>query len=268
MEGKRKKWKKMLMAVSAVMLAAGLAVIIQKNMDYQKGANDYSEAEQIAGTAAWETSGIHESEDPEGERQKETAEKETDPYIQSLAQLNIEALKEINDEVIGWIIIPNSQVSYPLIQGADNSYYLERTWKKEKSAVGSIFLECQVSKDLSDFNTIIYGHKMRNGSMFGSLEQYKEETYWREHPRVYIVSGQEVHCYEIYAVYEAGVRDLTYHLKIEDPEKKEEFIRFGKEHSVIDTGIEPAAKDRIITLSTCTGRGYRTRWVVQAAEYR
>ena len=121
MEGKRKKWKKMLMAVSAVMLAAGLAVIIQKNMDYQKGANDYSEAEQIAGTAAWETSGIHESEDPEGERQKETAEKETDPYIQSLAQLNIEALKEINDEVIGWIIIPNSQVSYPLIQGADNS---------------------------------------------------------------------------------------------------------------------------------------------------
>ena len=124
MEGKRKKWKKMLMAVSAVMLAAGLAVIIQKNMDYQKGANDYSEAEQIAGTAAWETPGIHESEDPEGERQKETAEKETDPYIQSLAQLNIEALKEINDEVIGWIMIPDSEVSYPLIQGADNSYYL------------------------------------------------------------------------------------------------------------------------------------------------
>jgi sortase B len=262
MEGKRKKWKKMLMAVSAVMLAAGLAVIIQKNLDYQKGADDYSEAEQIAEAAEWKTPGIRES------KEKETVEKESDPYIQSLAQLNIEALKEINDEVIGWIMIPDSEVSYPLIQGADNSYYLERTWKKEKSAVGSIFLECQVSKDLSDFNTIIYGHKMRNGSMFGSLEQYKEETYWREHPRVYIVSGQEVHRYEIYAVYEAGVRDLTYHLKIEDPEKKEEFIRFGKEHSVIDTGIEPTARDRIITLSTCTGRGYRTRWVVQAAEYR
>ena len=262
MEGKRKKWKKMLMAVSAVMLAAGLAGIIQKNLDYQKGADDYSEAEQIAEAAEWKTPGIRES------KEKETVEKESDPYIQSLAQLNIEALKEINDEVIGWIMIPDSEVSYPLIQGADNSYYLERTWKKEKSAVGSIFLECQVSKDLSDFNTIIYGHKMRNGSMFGSLEQYKEETYWREHPRVYIVSGQEVHRYEIYAVYEAGVRDLTYHLKIEDPEKKEEFIRFGKEHSVIDTGIEPTARDRIITLSTCTGRGYRTRWVVQAAEYR
>ena len=215
MEGKRKKWKKMLMAVSAVMLAAGLAVIIQKNLDYQKGADDYSEAEQIAEAAEWKTPGIRES------KEKETVEKESDPYIQSLAQLNIEALKEINDEVIGWIMIPDSEVSYPLIQGADNSYYLERTWKKEKSAVGSIFLECQVSKDLSDFNTIIYRHKMRNGSMFGSLEQYKEETYWREHPRVYIVSGQEVHRYEIYAVYEAGVRDLTYHLKIEKKEKKE-----------------------------------------------
>ena len=104
--------------------------------------------------------------------------------------------------------------------------------------------------------------------MFGSLEKYKEESYWRDHPSVYLVSAEGVRRYDVYAAYEAGVRDITYGLKIKDQEKKEELIRFGKDQSDIDTGIEPTADDRILTLSTCTGRGYRTRWVVQAVEYR
>ncbi|MCI8886679.1 MAG: class B sortase [Hungatella sp.] len=269
MEGRKKIWKKLLMAVLVLMSAAGLAVIIQKNLDYKKGADDYSEAEQIAGIQEWGKPVKGEPTGQEKGQEKKSEESAIeDPYMQSLSGMDLGPLQEINDDVMGWIIIPDSQVSYPVLQGEDNSYYLNRTWKKEKSAVGCIFLECEVSRDLSDFNTIIYGHKMRNGSMFGSLEKYKEESYWRDHPSVYLVSAEGVRRYDVYAAYEAGVRDITYGLKIKDQEKKEELIQFGKDHSDIDTGIEPTADDRILTLSTCTGRGYRTRWVVQAVEYR
>ena len=78
------------------------------------------------------------------------------------------------------------------------------------------------------------------------------------------LDGNGVYRYRIYAAYETGVREITYRLNITESEKKEEFIRFGIEHSLIDTGVKPGTEDKVVTLSTCTGNGYSTRWVVQA----
>lgn len=86
----------------------------------------------------------------------------------------------------GWILIPNTVISYPLLQGEDNQYYLNHTWKKWTSAVGAIFMDSQNNPNLTDFNTIVYGHRMNNGSMFASLKNYKKQSYWQAHPCVYI----------------------------------------------------------------------------------
>ena len=149
-------------------------------------------------------------------------------------------------------------------QRADNDYYLNHTWKNERNSVGAIFMECKVQGDMSDFNTIVYGHRMRNLSMFGSLRYYNDLEYLKEHPSVYVAVDGAVYRYDIYAAYEVGLQTITYRLDVDTPEEKEECIRFGLESSVIDTGVVPTAEDKILTLSTCTGRGHATRWVVQA----
>ena len=178
--------------------------------------------------------------------------------------MDFTALREVNRDVQGWIMIPGTVISSPLLQGEDNQYYLKHTWKKWTSAVGAIFLEWQNSPDLSDFNTIIYGHRMNNGSMFASLKNYKKQSYWAAHPCVYITDDNGSHKYEIFAAYEVSTTGTTYQLGFSDDASKQAFIDYCLEQSVIDTGITPTVYDRVLTLSTCTGNGHATRWVVQA----
>ncbi|MCI7713584.1 MAG: class B sortase, partial [Clostridiales bacterium] len=170
----------------------------------------------------------------------------------------------VNSDVLGWILIPGTAVSYPVVQGTDNDYYLNHTWKKWTSVVGSIFLECHNSRDLSDFNTIIYGHRMNNGSMFASLKNYKKQSWWSDHPCVYITDDSGSHKYEIFAAYEVSTEGETYRLGFGSDREKQAFIDYCLAQSVIDTGVVPRTYDRILTLSTCTGQGHATRWVVQA----
>ena len=88
--------------------------------------------------------------------------------------MDLPALQQVNSDVIGWIAIPGTEISYPLVQGTDNDYYLTHTWNQNSSAVGAIFMDCRCSADFSGFNTIVYGHRMNNGSMFAALKHYQK----------------------------------------------------------------------------------------------
>lgn len=187
-----------------------------------------------------------------------------DPQAVQLAQTDIDALEEVNEDVLGWICIPDTLVNYPLMQGEDNQFYLEHTWKGKANSAGSIFLECQCSPDFTDFNTIIYGHRMSNTSMFGTLASYKKQSFWEEHKSVYICLDGVIRKYDIFASYEPKVTDCTYWVRYIKDEYKQQVIDFALEKTVIDCGITPQVSDEIITLSTCTGNGHATRWVVQA----
>ena len=180
--------------------------------------------------------------------------------------MDFAALREVNSDVLGWILVPGTPISYPLVQGNDNQYYLKHTWKKWNSVVGAIFLECQNSPDLSDFHTIIYGHRMNNGSMFASLKHYKKQSYWKQHPCVYITDDNGTHKYDIFAAYEVSTQGTTYQIGFSGDQSRQEFLDYCAGQSVISTGITPHVYDQILTLSTCTGHGHATRWVVQAVK--
>jgi len=188
---------------------------------------------------------------------------EDDPYMELLSEIDLAALREENEDVLGWICIPDTPVNYPLMDGDDNSFYLSHAWDKTPSWYGSVFLEQNCSSDLTDFNTILYGHNMGDENIFGSLKHYAKANYWQEHPYVYIVDDHGVHRYEIFAAHEASLRSLTYVLGF-DNELRQQFIDAAIERSDIDTGIVPEITNRILTLSTCTGYTKNTRWVVQA----
>lgn len=189
---------------------------------------------------------------------------ETDFYMEELAKKDLVALREVNPDVLGWILIPETPVDYPLMDGEDNDYYLSHTWDKKDSSAGSICLEMLNNPDLRDFNTLIYGHRMMNESMFGSLKHYDTQKYFDEHPYVYLLDDSGVHRYEIFSAYTAPVDSYTFIYGFRNEESMEKFLKYCMGQSVVKTGVEPTVDDKILTLVTCTGRGYEARFVVQA----
>ena len=161
-------------------------------------------------------------------------------------------------------ICTGTEISYPLVQGTDNDYYLTHTWNQNSSAVGAIFMDCRCSADFSGFNTIVYGHRMNNGSMFAALKHYKKQDFLQAHPQIYVTNASGTHAYSIYAAYEAALDGTAYYSAFSDETIKKTFIDEGVSLSVIRTGAVPTVNDHILTLSTCTGNGHATRWVVQA----
>ena len=150
--------------------------------------------------------------------------------------MDLPALQQVNSDVIGWIAIPGTEISYPLVQGADNDYYLTHTWNQNSSAVGAIFMDCRCSADFSGFNTIVYGHRMNNGSMFAALKHYKKQDFLQAHPQVYVTNASGTHAYSIYAAYEAALDGTAYYSAFSDETIKKAFIDEGVSLSVIRTG--------------------------------
>lgn len=267
--------RRVLTAVLTLVLLGSLAGMGYRQLQYREGEKVYQEAEELVQLPDLETIETVPVEEKPVEQQPAASESAAaeepapvyiDPYAQALADMDFVALREQNTDVLGWILIPNTKISYPLVQGEDNDYYLNHTWRKSRSVVGAIFMEQQSSPDLMDFNTIIYGHRMNNRSMFGRLLDYKKESYWQAHPRFYITDDSGTHTYEIFAAYEPAVGSTPYCIRFSNDTEKQTFINYGLEHSVIETGVVPEVTDRIVTLSTCTGNGHATRWVVQGVE--
>ena len=147
-------------------------------------------------------------------------------------QIDFEGLRAVNRDVIGWIFIEGTDVNYPLLAGADNQQYLFQSYMKKYAVAGSIFLDYRCSTNLSDYHTVIYGHNMKNGMMFGKLDRYQKADYLAEHPYVYILlpeGGWKK--YRVLDCGQAAIDGETYDLP---------------------RSTEDADADRLLTLSTCT----------------
>lgn len=266
----KKKIRRMTLVVLVVIFTASTFMLLRQWKDNADGKTAYEEAIKTAMHSKPKKDEISETtpEQLVSMEEKESvwvpAAVEDDPVMEQMAQINVDALRQINEDVLGWIRIPDTQIDYPLVQGEDNDFYLRHTWEKTENSVGSIFLECLNKADMTDFNTIIYGHNMKNNAMFGDLENYSLTQYWKTHPYVYIALDSGVYRYEIFSFSRASVESITYGLEFQWDQTKEKFLKNAADQSWIDTGITPAVTDRVITLSTCSGGDYSSRYVVQA----
>ncbi len=157
-----------------------------------------------------------------------------------------------NKDIKGWIHIEDTDISYPILQGNDNSYYLNRTYEKEWLFAGSIFLDAANEPDYSDDHTIIYGHNMHNGSMFGTLDKFQKEEYRDEHKHVYVMRlDGKWDKYEIYSTYIADVDDGTFDVFTENQQKYNEYVKLTTNKNYYTNTTAPEGEN-ILTLSTCT----------------
>lgn len=269
------KFRKALTALLAVVCALCLGRTALQLVQYRQGDETYAQAQELAGLPdlpdlppADVTDGSGEASGSAGAGGEGEAPEEVpvwqDPYAQALKDMDFSALRQQNPDVLGWILIPGTRVSYPVVQGTDNSYYLDHTWRGGKNSVGAIFMDYRNSGDLSDFNTIIYGHRMNNRSMFGTLSQYKSRSYWQANPYVYLTDDSGTHRYEIFAAGEVSVDSDVYRLGLRSSSGRQSFLDSCLSLSALNTGVTPHVYDKVLTLSTCTGNGHATRWVVQA----
>lgn len=187
-----------------------------------------------------------------------------DAHMEAMAAIDIAALREVNPQVIGWIRIPETNVDYPILQGSDNDYYLKHTWDGKENSVGSIFMEHRNSGDFTDFNTILYGHNMNDGSMFANIRRYSTDWYRQRHPYVYVATEGGVYRYEVFSGYQAAVDSPAYGLSFHQEKTRADFLGTAVRDSQTDSGILPELTDRVLTLSTCSGMGYSHRWVLHA----
>ena len=256
------------LVLAAVFITSG-SLFVHRLLDYRAGNAAYAEAAEIAKLPAPAENAPQApapSQMPSADT-AEAAEPETTPPSEDApVSVNLPALQAVNADVLGWLSIPHTAISYPLVQGTDNDYYLSHTWNRSRSAVGAIFMDARCSADRSGFNTIIYGHRMNNGSMFASLKYYSDQSYRESHPRIELTDADGTHTYAVYAACEVSTEGEAYRLSFSGDAEKQAFLEDGAARSVIATGIAPTVRDRILTLSTCTGRGHATRWVVQAVE--
>lgn len=207
-------------------------------------------------------------------RGSQTAESSTAPSGQEETEIFAEPyvdftqLQQRNSEIYGWIVIPDTRVDYPIVQreGSDQGYYLNHDIDGNYSVSGSIYTENLNKKDFTDPNTLIYGHNMRNGTMFQDLHKFQEEEFFNLHPEFYIYTPEKKFTYEIFSAYEYDNRHI---LRSFDFSDREEYARYLESalnprsvNKMTREGVEVTPDDRIVTLSTCIGKD-TSRYLVQ-----
>jgi len=171
-------------------------------------------------------------------------------------------------DIYAWIRIPGTNVDYPIVQHeSDNSYYLNHTIDGKKRIEGSIYTENYNDKNFEDPNTVIYGHNMKNGSMFKTLHRYKDKQFLMENSELFIYQKDRVLRYKIFAAYIYDSRHLMLSFDFDDVNIFREYLNnvLTKKDmsSNINTSVDVTAEDKIITLSTCNNNA-KQRYLVQA----
>lgn len=187
--------------------------------------------------------------------------------------INFTKLKGQNEEVVGWIQIPNTVIDYPIMQSGFNTeedFYLNRNLEKQKATEGSIYIQKMNYSNFTHKNTVVYGHDMRNGSMFGSLKKFRNAEYFEENDTIYIYVQGHILKYKIYSAFVHDDSHILYSFDFENTEEYQKFIDMTLNPKTkvknVREGVKVTTDDRIITLSTCTNKDTERYLVVAVLE--
>jgi len=179
-----------------------------------------------------------------------------------LPVVDFEALREINPDTVGWLMLPDTQINYPVVQGTDNERYLNHLFDGRRNATGAIFVDSYNQPGFVDRNTIIYGHHMRDGSMFAVLEQYRAQGFFEAHPWVFLLTPERNYVIQLVAGYTANVEMSGWQLEFDGDAEVEAWVNERRARSDFISGVETRPTDRFVTLSTCSWAFNNARYVV------
>lgn len=243
------KWRNLPIAAGLFLALLSVVRLVGIKSEYQGGKEAYAGLRRIA---------VFRTDTEADEGKSGEAKDKTDDLTYRIPGIDFESLNKINPDVVGWILFEHNGISYPVLQGKDNETYLYTLADGTKNQAGSIFMDAYCTPDFGDSHTILYGHNMKDGSMFGSLKQYAlQEDYYDKNRCFTIITPQEVYCYQIFAWYEAAADDMVYQVGFTADADFEAFAAQIKKRGCRDIKAEVGREDKIVTLSTCSAKGRR-----------
>ena len=166
-----------------------------------------------------------------------------------------ENLRKINSQTVAWITVPGADISYPVVQAADDEYYLKHNFRGEEDLFGCIFLEHDIKKNFTESHSILYGHNIEGNMMFANLNRYEQPEFLKKCPEIEITTPKRKFLYKIFSVEQASSQSpaFEYGYKLSSPAYRRQ-LSILKNNSMYDTGVEPDETERMVTLITCNSR--------------
>lgn len=256
--------------VGIVGCLTGVIVTLKQYSDSKKTYSDLNKMVKVE-TASIPDQTIPERAIPVENDQTETPEEapaQEEFTIPVSIDVDFDSLKLINKDVIGWIVYEPIELSYPVVKDKGDDFYEHYSFDLEKNLAGAIFLDYICKPDLSGFNSIIYGHNMRNGTMFGSLKKLlQDQSLIEQDPYFYIFTEDEAYMYRIVCTYLTNQNSKTYELNFDyELSDMQAYVDYMKEVGQYKDEAffnEPVTEDlRMVTLSTCHGLHSKERTVI------
>lgn len=171
----------------------------------------------------------------------------------NINSVSIKKLRKTNESIVSWLTVDGTNINYPIVKGDDNSFYLNHDINGNLKFSGWTFMDYRNAVDLSDDNTIFYGHNLANKTAFGSLENlFKEEWVNSSNHYIVILTEEDKFIYEVFSVYTIDPEVYYLQNNFIDKEGYHQFLNTLKSRSIFDFNVDLNEKDKIITLSTCT----------------
>ncbi|MDR2197359.1 MAG: class B sortase [Coriobacteriales bacterium] len=241
---------RILLVVGIALIAAALIIALSLLGRYLSARATYDSLEQAAGLSPDSNQSVSQPSFDAGE---------------NLGNINWDALRQINPDIVAWITIEGTRISYPIAQAPDNEYYLNHLFDKTSSTVGSVFLDCDNVAPLATYNTMIYGHNMLDGSMFADLLKFREQGFFDEHRTVRIATPDRVWRLQTLAVVvcegDEQLRQLDFASDAAFTSYLDELLRYA----TISDAPSVGRIDRLCCLVTCTDLGNTKRLILLAA---
>lgn len=258
----KKIWHQRIYMVILVILilifSLSLCFLIRIFMHYQSASNRYEQAKKYVD---YKDTTISIPKVPDTQVEYKIPEF---PRDDTIPNADFAKLKSQNEEIIGWITFDSGVIDYPIAKGSNNTYYLSHLYDKSYNISGSIFADYRISDDFSLNNSVLYGHNLRNETMFGSLKRYRDETYFKDNPYFWLITEKTTYRYQIYAAYEFDSMVEKYEFNFNSEADYQTYLDHIREKSLWKSDLEVTTKDTIMTLSTCTNDPNAMRFLVIA----
>lgn len=179
-----------------------------------------------------------------------------------IPEVDFNALLGISSNAVAWLYCPDTAINYPVAQASDNKYYLDHTLNGRYNSGGCLFMDCRNRRDFSDDNSVIYGHHMNNGTMFNSLEYYRDPAYYEAHPVIYMTTAAGKYRLEIFSGYVTPSTSDAYTMNFRSKTAKQNWLNARVSKSDFYTPITVGTEDVVVTLSTCVYTYENARYVL------
>ncbi len=259
---KSRRYKALALVLYAVLFLSASGFLLRL-LEYRQASSEYAQiAKEMTATepmAPLDTPVPQASPAPSG--QIRTAAPTSTPAVYINKQMR--DLHMQNSDTVGYLEIAGTAISYPVVRGRDNSYYTNHTFKKKKNAAGAIFLDSTNAASLTDFNLVLYGHNMKDGSMFHELMQYRKTSFTGDHRHIVLTGLHEKKTFYVFSAYTASKNAEIRGFRYSTAQEKQTFLNVLVNRSDISAGsANLTSNSQIITLVTCRDNSEKDYFVV------